>query len=514
MVAEKETILVVDDHPDNIRTLSIILGSHGYKVRKATSGEMAIDTILSQPPALVLLDIKMPMMDGYEVCTKLKAITETCHVPIVFLSALDGAEDKIRAFEVGGADYITKPFNEEEVLARVRHQLTIQQQRQQLIHQNQQLQREILERQQAQAETQLFLDTIQAVSEAADLETALQATLCSIQQAIAWDYGEAWMLDDDDMTFHLCQVSYDRQNVRLKQFHETSTAITFSYRVGLPGRIWALGQPEWIESLAQQSEQTFLRGEAAIVADLASAFGVPIVVEERILAVLVFFSRKMAAPNAKLLRLTKALALHLGVSMQRKLAEASLKQVNRELHRIASIDELTQIPNRRTFDAFLQTEWGRSRREHISLSLILCDIDYFKRYNDRYGHPAGDDCLQKVAQAINNSIRRPADLAARYGGEEFAAVLPNTTPQGAVYIAQRIQQAICQLKLAHADSTASDCVTLSMGIASLVPTQEQSLKEIITFADQALYTAKARGRNTFCLSVHTDDASITRYSLR
>ena len=514
MLAEQDTILVVDDHPDNIRTLSIILRSQGYKVRKATSGEMAIDTIHSQPPDLVLLDIKMPTMNGYEVCTKLKEATKTCNVPIVFLSALDSAADKIRAFEVGGADYITKPFNEEEVLARVRQQLTIRQQQQQLTEQNQQLQQQILQRQKAQAETQLFLDTIQAVSEAADLETALQATLYVLQQAIAWDYGEAWMLDDDSHAFYLCQANYNQQDRLLEQFHQNAAAMQFPCGIGLPGRIWASGQSEWLECLAQQPKQTFMRSQAAITAGLNSAFGVPIVLEKQVLAILVFFKREATAPDVKLLRLTKALAMHLGVSMQRKQAEESLKQVNLELHRLASIDGLTQIPNRRTFDAFIQTEWGRSRREQISLSLILCDVDYFKRYNDRYGHQGGDDCLRQVAQAINNNIRRPADLAARYGGEEFVAVLPNTTSQGAIYIAQRIQQAIRQLNIAHADSTAGDCVTVSMGIVSLIPQREQALKEIITLADRALYAAKANGRNTYCLSAETEKAPFTHHSPR
>lgn len=142
-------LLLVDDQSDNLRTLSAILKGRGYRVRQAISGETALETIGSQPPDLILLDIRMPNMDGYEVCARLKANETTREIPIIFLSALDDTTDKIKAFAVGGADYITKPFQAEEVLTRIKHQLLICQQQQQLIEQNHQLQREIQERQQA-----------------------------------------------------------------------------------------------------------------------------------------------------------------------------------------------------------------------------------------------------------------------------------------------------------------------------------------------------------------------------
>lgn len=136
----KANILVVDDHPDNLRTLSLILQGENYKVRKATSGAMALETVAAQLPELILLDIRMPGMDGFEVCAALKRSPPTAEVPILFISASSDVEDKVKAFEVGGADYITKPFRAQEVLARVRHQLTIQQQQQELMALYQQMQ--------------------------------------------------------------------------------------------------------------------------------------------------------------------------------------------------------------------------------------------------------------------------------------------------------------------------------------------------------------------------------------
>jgi diguanylate cyclase (GGDEF)-like protein len=316
------TLLIVDDYLDNVRSLSLLLRDSGYSVRKATSGEMALETIQIAKPDLVLLDVRMPEMDGYEVCEQLKANPETCDIPIIFLSASNDTDDKVQAFAVGGADYVTKPFQAEEVLARVRHQITILRQQQQLAAQNTQLQ----------------------------------------------------------------QIKTD------------------------------------------------------------------------------------------------------------------LQRANLELQRIASTDGLTQIANRRCFDEVLEQEWKRLRRDQQPLSLILCDIDYFKHYNDRYGHLAGDACLRQVAQTISECVKRPADKVARYGGEEFAIILPNINQAEAATIARAVQARIHSLQIPHAGSASADHITLSFGIACLVPALDSSCHALIAAADGALYQAKAAGRNTWAIS--------------
>lgn len=151
-LAPANSILIVDDTPDNLRLLAKMLESQGYLVRKSLSGKLALQGVYRDLPDLILLDITMPEMNGYEVCQQLKASEATANIPIIFISALDQIDDKVRAFEMGGQDYITKPFQELEVLMRVKNQLLIQQQRQQLIQQNQRLQQEIEERLKAEAE--------------------------------------------------------------------------------------------------------------------------------------------------------------------------------------------------------------------------------------------------------------------------------------------------------------------------------------------------------------------------
>jgi len=186
---------------------------------------------------------------------------------------------------------------------------------------------------------------------------------------------------------------------------------------------------------------------------------------------------------------------------ERKFAEEALQKANEELKRLATIDGLTQISNRRRFDEFLANEWKRAARKKQNLSLILCDIDFFKLYNDNYGHQAGDQCLHAVAQAINSMLRRPADLAARYGGEEFVVTLPDTDREGAFQLSEKIRSKIEQLEILHEHSTVEKHVTLSLGVAGIVPTKESLPESLLEKADKAMYEAKRKGRNqTFVLA--------------
>ena len=184
---------------------------------------------------------------------------------------------------------------------------------------------------------------------------------------------------------------------------------------------------------------------------------------------------------------------------KRKVLERKLKLANRELKKISVLDGLTQIYNRRYFDKILPQEFNRCKRKKEHLSLMMIDIDYFKFYNDSYGHMAGDNCLKTVAQIISNSINRASDIAVRYGGEEFAVVLPNTPIDGAVTVARRIQETLMHRRIEHKSSKISQFLTVSIGIQSAIPTSDLAIDDIIQRADLALYEAKSRGRSRYHL---------------
>lgn len=334
----KGDILIVDDTVANLEILTQFLTEAGYEVRPARNGKLALKLAQAAPPDLILLDIIMPDMDGYAVCEALKADERTCDIPVIFISALSEAFDKVKGFGVGAVDYVTKPFQYEEVLARVNTHLL----------------------------------------------------LCQQQQHI------------------------QAQNVALQE------------------------------------------------------------------------------KNRNLVEVTAKLELELA---ERQRVETELERANEELQRLASLDGLTRIANRRKFDEQLKIEWKRQAREQQPLSLILCDIDYFKRYNDKYGHLAGDECLKQVAQVIAQCARRPGDIVARYGGEEFAIILPNTDADGAMQVARNIQHKLRMLQIPHEASSVSRFVTLSIGVFCVIPHADSSPDFVVHAADLALYQVKEQGRN-------------------
>jgi two-component system chemotaxis family response regulator WspR len=195
--------------------------------------------------------------------------------------------------------------------------------------------------------------------------------------------------------------------------------------------------------------------------------------------------------GAHISRLQRDQAFHFLRESQQKLADANI-----ELQKLAALDALTGIANRRRFDETMELEWQRGRRDKQPLTLLICDVDFFKFYNDSFGHQAGDLCLKKVAAVLTEHLKRPADLAARYGGEEFAIILPETELTGALIVAESCRRHLEQLAIENPQATTErSSVTMSIGVASVVPSPKSSVEQLIAQADQALYAAKRNGRN-------------------
>lgn len=208
-----------------------------------------------------------------------------------------------------------------------------------------------------------------------------------------------------------------------------------------------------------------------------------------------FDERELLARVKNLLRSHAAEQQLVALNRQLQQQKQQLETANQTLHYLANYDSLTEVKNRRCFNEYLDTEWRRLAREEAPLSLIMCDIDYFKLYNDTYGHQAGDECLRKVAGVLRNAVKRPADLVARYGGEEFVVVLPNTDIQGAAVVAEFIRAGVLGLQIVHAKSAVSKYVTLSVGVACCIPVPMSQPGTLIAIADEALYRAKRTGRD-------------------
>jgi len=209
-----------------------------------------------------------------------------------------------------------------------------------------------------------------------------------------------------------------------------------------------------------------------------------------------FSSGIMAGGDAYLSKPINPLRLQLTITAMERIyiMRQKLQEAQKRLEHLAMYDQLTQLANRRNFDETLEKEFKLAKRNKVPLSVIICDIDFFKIYNDSYGHQKGDDCLAAVARIIGETPQRPTDKACRYGGEEFTVILPDTNLQGGLQMAEKIRQAIFDANIPHEGSKAASCVTLSLGLATFQG-QVHSGDELLKVADDALYRAKENGRN-------------------
>ncbi len=223
---------------------------------------------------------------------------------------------------------------------------------------------------------------------------------------------------------------------------------------------------------------------------------VPLIQEETLWGLLI--AHQCSAPRdwrTADVRLLQNLATQVGIAIQQAKLHRQLTQANQRLRRMAYLDGLTQVANRRRFEQHLDTEWRRMARQKMPLSVILADIDYFKGFNDLYGHQAGDNCLRLVARTLSRAAKRPGDLVARYGGEEFAVILPNTDLKGAETVAEDIRRLVRDRRITHRGSATDNIVTMSLGVATCIPSASSSAAHLLKRADAALYDAKHGGRD-------------------
>jgi diguanylate cyclase (GGDEF)-like protein len=483
--SRRSTLLIVDDNITNLKVAMQELKAHGFQILTARNGEAGIERAQLTQPDLVLLDVQMPGIDGFETCRRLKADRRTSDIPVIFMSVLNMVDDKLKGFAAGAVDYVLKPFEIQEVLARVNAHLTI-------YRLQRELQAEIHERKRVEAEVRrqhAYLTTLHQIAlellNRRDVGDLLQTIVDRATELLDAPYGLLVLIEDDD-----CLVPH-------------AATQNQAYLLGIRD---SLGE-------ARLTRQAYEARQPAVLDDYSSwphrraifdrvptyaVVAIPIVADETCLGVL---NLSRDVPGYTFDQEEIQTAVLFGNLAALVLDNARLFA---ETQKAAISDGLTGLANRRHFDGVLEDEWKRARREGTSLALIMIDVDSFKRYNDTYGHQAGDECLRQVASVLASTARRAMDLAARYGGEEFALILPNTSLAGAAQRAEELRSRIEALHLPHQTSQTSAWVTLSAGVAALIPAQDATPAELIALADQALYHAKQSGRN--CIHLHATSA--------
>ena len=447
-------ILIVDDLPDNLRLLRDTLSVQGYKVRSATTGAMAIRAAQSPATELILLDIKLPDLDGYEVCRQLKSNEQTKDIPIIFLSALNDTSNKVQGFAAGGVDYISKPFQAEEVLARVEIHLTIRRLRQKLQEQNSSLTQEIEENQRLKniyfAEKELAQVTLKSIGDA--VITTDAANIIKYFNPVA-ESLTGWKSEDAE-GLHLSEV--------LIIINETTRESVDNPIVKAleKGRIVGLANHTIL--IARDGTEHCIEDSAAPIRDHQG---------QVIGAVLV---------------------LH-DVTESRNLA----KKLSWE----ASHDALTGLINRRGFEQLLLEAIASSQDDNQHHTLCYLDLDQFKVINDTVGHIAGDELLRQVTALIQKGVRAN-DRLARLGGDEFGLLLSQCPIVEASNIAEKLRHLVHEFRFVWHNKTF--IIGVSIGVVAIDQTS-QDLMQVMGAADAACYAAKARGRN--CIHVYRQDDS-------
>ncbi|MEG4446173.1 EAL domain-containing protein [Microcoleus sp. AT9_B5] len=447
-------ILIVDDLPDNLRLLRDTLRAEGYKVRSAITGAMALRAAQSPSTELILLDIKLPDIDGYEVCRQLKSDERTADIPIIFLSALNETFNKVQGLTVGGVDYIAKPFQVEEVLARVETHLTIRRLQQRLQKQNLRLLREIEERQ--RLEESLF----------AEKELA-QVTLQSIGDAV---------------------ITTDAQG-RVKYFNPIAERLTgwkthevqgvpFSTVFLIVDQVTREPVENPINKALLEERIVTLANNTILIADDGTEYPIA----------------DSAAPiRDRQGQIIGAVIVFHDVTESRYLT--------RQLSWEASHDALTGLINRRRFEEHLVEALASVKDSNHQHALCYLDLDQFKVVNDTVGHIAGDELLRQVTGLIQQGVRAN-DMLARLGGDEFGILLTQCSLSQATQIAENLKDLVHQFRFIWNGKTF--IIGVSIGVVVIDQTS-QDLRELLGAADAACYAAKARGRN--CVHIYSLDDS-------
>src|SRR5271156_6760805 len=441
-------VLVVDDIAINVKLLEAKLSSEYFEVLSASCGSAALEIADAELPDVILLDVMMPRMDGFEVCRRLKANPRTADLPVVMVTALSDAANRLRGLEAGADDFLTKPVNDIALFARVRS-----------------------------------LARLKRMME----EWRLRDEICGRfggSQSVTEEGGPARVLIIEEDAFAAARMS------------ET---------LGLAHRVTVVGS--CTEAQSGLDGQTEL-----IIASLTTPDGDPLRLVSQCRGNELFRQLPilLIAAERDLPRLAKGLDLgandylirpvdrnellaRTNTQIRRKRLQDRLNDNYQRSLSLALTDELTGLYNRRYLLAHLDELIARVSRDGLDAAVLLVDIDHFKQVNDTYGHAAGDDVLRELAARATNTVRN-VDLVARLGGEEFAVVMPETGPAIAAAVGERLRLAIANEPFTIRASHERLPITVSVGIANVIPGGDDR-DRLLKRADDALYRAKADGRN-------------------
>lgn len=454
----KRKILIVDDDPTSLKILESMLPCEHYEIIKASNGKEALEVAFDQLPDLILLDIMMPDIDGFDVTRTIKRDPRTKNIPVILVTALDDPENKVIGLEAGAEELLNKPVHTTELHARVNSMLRLKQYR-----------------------DQLSIRTLTGVS---------YSNIPKLQEDIYKQKEEIpliLLVEDNDVDAKIVENALREQPLRLEMVKEGKEVIDFVNKKNVDLILLDILLPDMDGfEICRRLKENHKDIQVVIVTCLDD-------LESKIKGVELGADDFLVKPIVG-----RELKARIKVLLEKKGHLDSLRSHYEAALDSAILDWLTGLYNHGFFQQFLDYELRRALHQGFPVGLIMIDVDNFKLYNDKLGHSAGDAILRELGQIVRNTVRE-VDLAARYGGEEFSVVLPYTDKEGARKVAERIHRAITSHDFFHDESIELGNPTVSMGV-SMFPEEASTKKELIEKADKMLYKAKRQGKNQFCMS--------------
>lgn len=447
-------VLIVDDIPTNLRLLEAKLTAEYFSVQSAQSGSAALALAEADPPDIILLDVMMPEMDGFEVCRRLKANPITSSVPVVMVTALSDTEDRVKGLEAGADDFLTKPVNDLTLFARVRSLVRLK----------------------------MAMDEWQAREATCDqfgLRVETPATLMLDDPK-----GRILVIEPDGYTLQkIAHILEDHGHEALTAPNGATAEAILAQEKSLDLVVSALylGDSDGLRLCSQMRSKSQMRRLPVLLVLGQDELGG--LVKGFDLGINDYLFRPIDGNELK---------ARVRTQVRRKRYQDGLLDSYQRSLTLALTDTLTGLYNRRYFEAHLEATVSRATGSGKEVSILMLDLDHFKAINDTHGHAVGDEVLKGVARRISHGVRE-VDLAARIGGEEFVVVMPDSADDVGTRVAERLRAAIASSPIQVPGAAGPISVTISVGVASVVP--GESGVSALRRADQALYAAKEAGRN-------------------